>query len=402
MPVGTVRLLSETPGRGRPVLPGDRIRVELIGRYANGEVWGQGPYTFRAGTGSYPDLRAPLQVGAEITMQLVTTPDDTTNRLHPFPGGDIEREGYQVRRDRGPIIIEHRVRHVCRPMKVFFLQTGFGPIEMELGCWPIPRARPRRPDGPTEGAPPDRGILDPPPTARAPADPSRYEGLDGLYLAAREGRPEVVGRLLRQGRDAAAADSIGFRPIHYVGWAQRPMERFVPALEQAYLDVVDTFRVHGAALDASVGPGQALAPTLSANEYRGQTALGFAADECADRLVRHLLAAGAKPDARADGAAPALTAAARNGCPETVGLLLEAGATVDWDPQGGGTPLERLIAVSMFHQGHREVAKLLIRAGARTATARERLTERLANPGPGGFGFGNRPMAREILALLRP
>lgn len=212
-------------------------------------------------------------------------------------------------------------------------------------------------------------------------------------------RPQIVGWLLRRGRDLAAADSFGFLPIHYVGWAQRPVERFVPAFEQSYLDVADTLLSHGAAVDAPVPPGR---PASSTQEgHVGQTALGFAAGECADRLVRRLLDRGARPDAGPVVGTPAITRAARNGCPETVAMLLEKGATVDLDPLGGGTPLEQLISVSAFHQGHLACTKLLVEAGAKRSVAAERLSARLGDPGPGGFGFSNRPMARRILELLR-
>ncbi|HEX5075424.1 MAG TPA: hypothetical protein VFW03_19590 [Gemmatimonadaceae bacterium] len=76
-------------------------------------------------------------------------------------------------------------------------------------------------------------------------------------------------------------------------------------------------------------------------------------------------------------------------------------ARTDDQPRGGGTPLERLANVSAFHDGHYECARLLVKAGANTARARERLRERLADKGPGGFGFSNRPVARRILGLLR-
>src|SRR5262245_42939150 len=46
MPGGEVRLLEDRPGRGRAVLPGDRVRAEIVGRYASGEIWGRGPLTF--------------------------------------------------------------------------------------------------------------------------------------------------------------------------------------------------------------------------------------------------------------------------------------------------------------------------------------------------------------------
>jgi hypothetical protein len=39
-------------------------------------------------------------------------------------------------------------------------------------------------------------------------------------------------------------------------------------------------------------------------------------------------------------------------------------------------------------------------AGANTSLAREYLKDRLDDPGPGGFGFSHRPLARRILKLL--
>ena len=396
VPGGPVQLLEERPGPGRPVKPGDRIVVDFVGRYGDGTVWGEGPLTLVVGPGSYPGKRAPLRVGDVISMQYWNDPNDTTVRLVPFPGGDTENEAYQVRRDRGLILVEHRVRKVCRPLKIFFLQTGLGPIEAGLGCWPILRLAPRRLD-------PARvelgSILDPKPIPRPAADPTLYGGKDGLHRAVREGRPELVGWLLAHGRNLATADSSGFLPIHYAGSAQRELERFVPAFEPSYLDVVDTLLAHGAAIDAPVE--RALRPPgIGGREYEGQTAVGFAATECADRLVRHLLDRGARPDAFAKGGIPALTGAAGRGCPDTVELLLTAGATVDLDPQGGGTPLERLIAASAFHQGHLASARLLVRAGAKRDVAAKRLADRLRDPGQGGFGFSNRPMARRILKVL--
>ena len=122
---------------------------------------------------------------------------------------------------------------------------------------------------------------------------------------------------------------------------------------------------------------------------------------CADPLVARLLEQGADPNARNERGAVVLAEVARNGCPETLELLLAAGADVDADAMQGGTPLERLIAVSAFHRGHFDCARLLVLGGARTDAAAERLTSRLRDPGPGGFGFANRPEARRILELLR-
>ncbi len=397
VPGGPTQLLEERPGSGRPVKPRDRIVVDFVGRFGNGTVWGEGPLTLIVGPGTYPGKQEPLRVGDVITMQYRNDPNDTTVRLVPFPGGDTENEAYQVRRDRGPILVEHTIRTVCRPLKLFLLQTGLGPIETSIGCWPVIRLVPRRfgPDRVVLGT-----ALDPNPVPRPAADPARYGDEEGLHRAVREGRPDLVGWLLAHGRNVAAPDSFGFLPIHYAGWAQRPLERFVPAFEPSYLAVVDTLLRHGAAIDALVGPGRPPAESMQAQNFRGQTALGFAATECADRLVAHLLERGARPDALVTGGIPALTGAAGKGCPETVELLLTAGATVDLDPQGGGTPLERLIAASALHQGHLESARLLVRAGAKRGVAAKRLADRLRDPGQGGFGFSNRPMARRILKVL--
>ncbi len=410
-----VRVLEDIPGNGTPVVPGDRIRVELTGRYASGEVWGHGPFTLIAGDGTYPGARYPLRVGSVIRMQYAVYPNDTSSRLVPFQGGDWKNEAYQVRRDRGQILVEHKVLSVCRPMKLFVLQTGFGPIETDLGCWKIPRGSPPRVDPRVAelerriaaveagGRPDERGggIEEPPVVRRAPADTTRYLGPDGLHLAAREGRPEIVAWLIARGRDPRAIDEHGFEPIHWAGYANRLFEPFVPALEQSYLDVVDTLLAHGAAIDAPVGRGAPQAPTLPENEHEGGTALDFAAEGCADRLVGHLLERGADPNLHGAQADTPLIDGARNGCPEVVRMLLMHGARVEDQPRGGGTPLERIANVSSFHDGHYECARLLVQAGANAAGARERLRERLADSGPGGFGFSNRPVARRILGILR-
>jgi len=413
-PGGSVRVLEDLPGRGGPALPGDRIRVELTGRYASGEQWGHGPFTLIVGSDIYPGAVHPLRVGSVIRMQYVVNPNDTASRLFPFQGEDWENEAYQFRRDRGQILIEHRVLSVCRPMKLFVMRTGLGDIETDLGCWKIPRVAPppvdsrvaeleRRIAEVETGARTGEAnvVVDPPVVRRPPADTTQYRGPNGLHLAARHGRPEIVGWLISRGRDPRSVDDHGFEPIHYVAYAQRLSEGFVPAFEQSYVDVVDTLLSHDVAVDAPVRQGAPQAATLPENEHEGATALDFAAEGCADRLVARLLQRGADPNAHAVDADTPIIWAARNGCPETLRVLLARGARVEDQPRGGGTPLERLISVSAFHDGHLECARLLVRAGANTTVARERLKERLDDPGPGGFGFSNRPVARRILKLLR-
>src|SRR5262245_47518959 len=110
VPGGKVILVGEKPGRGRAVTAGDRIAVDFVGRYASGEVWGEGPLTLIAGPGSYPDAMAPLRTGAVLTMQYLIEPNDTTVRLVAFTGEDTENEAYQMRTDRGQVFIEHTIR----------------------------------------------------------------------------------------------------------------------------------------------------------------------------------------------------------------------------------------------------------------------------------------------------
>src|SRR5262245_14444380 len=80
VPGGKARVLAETQGHGHAVLNGDRVTVDLVGRYASGEVWARGPLTFVVGPGSYPGAENPLSIGSTIRMQYLTTPNDTTTR----------------------------------------------------------------------------------------------------------------------------------------------------------------------------------------------------------------------------------------------------------------------------------------------------------------------------------
>ncbi len=390
-PGGDIRVLEAQSGDGSLAQPGDRIVVDLVGRYGSGEVWGEGPLTIIAGALTYPGLNRMPREGDIIRMEYWTSPHEKLSRLVQFAGGDPD-EVYQVRHDRGPILVEHTVRKVCRPRKLFLVNTGYGPIEFGLGCWPrFRRGGGSYDDLSREDAAAAAWRFEPPSDVRPAPDSTRFLGPDALHLAVREARPGLVADLLGTGYNVGAADSLGFLPIHYVGWAQRPPERFVRALEEEYLAVLDTLLAYGAEVDATVREGR----------QQGQTALSFVVDGCADPFVARLLDAGADPNVE-DGTSSVLIArAARTGCPETLRLLLAAGAEVDADPLGSGTPLEHLGAVSAFHQGHLAVAELLVGAGARRDEAVSRLERRLEDRGPGPFGFYGRPMARRVLDVLR-
>src|SRR5262245_13229600 len=68
VPGGKVRLLEEKLGHGRFVVGGDRIRVDFVGRYASGEVWGRGPLTLVYGSGTYPGVHQAIRVGSMFRM----------------------------------------------------------------------------------------------------------------------------------------------------------------------------------------------------------------------------------------------------------------------------------------------------------------------------------------------
>jgi ankyrin repeat protein len=245
-------------------------------------------------------------------------------------------------------------------------------------------------------------LVEPPVAPRPPDDTAAILAApDALHRAARVGRPDLVGRLLRAGANPNARDRYGFAPLHWVGFAQRPSEPFVPALETDFVAVIDTLLAHGADVNARAVRGEAMGMTTSGDAFVGATALSLAAAECADLPVAHLVRAGARPDETEAGGRTALIGAAMHGCDEMVRALIGIGATIDAQPNGGGTPLERLVSVSAFHEGHFACAKLLVEAGARREVARDRLAARLKDPGQGGFGFSNRPMARRVLQLLR-
>jgi len=326
-------------------------------------------------------------------MQLAHPAHMPTSRLVPFQGGDPENEAFQFRNDRGPVTIEHTVRSVCRPMELYFGRTGFGRLSVQLGCWPVFRGGESEPNPLSQAG---TGV----PSATPGRAPDDYTGADALHSAARDGRVDVVGRLIAAGHSVSTVDSFGFQPIHYLGWAQRPSERFIPSLEQAYVEILDTLIAHGAAVDAQVGSGRARVPHRRQDEHVGQTTLGFAVPGCADLLVDRLLTHGADPDVLDPRHGAGLAAAAGNGCTETVRLLSSAGADVELDPFRGGTPLEHISGASAFHRGHLETARVLVEAGANTENAARRLRSRLADRGPGPFGFYNRPMARRILEIL--
>lgn len=406
------RVIEATAGRGSVVRAGDLITVDLVGTYGDGSEWGRGPFTYIYADDAYPGAAAPVRVGSVFKFEWIRETAERRGRQIDMPGVHTETQFYRIRRDRGPILLEHRVRKWCRPMKIFFLNTGFGPIEFSLGCWRYPRlgggsaaggmdprtAALERALGLAEEPPvpatPGEGLR-PAPDADAVAGAARGVLNDAVSLA----MPERVGELLRAGADPEARDSIGMTALLRAAFTQYPGTPFVPQDEVRFEAVVDTLLAHGA-LVASRAERGAKSPMFGPEDLViGATALDFAARFCADGIVTRLLAAGADPRASA-GPNSGFMGAVMEGCPEVVRAMLEAGAPVEMATDAGGSPLERLVAVSAYHEGHLAVAQALISAGARSVRAKERLRDRLRDKGTGGFGFSNRPLARRILALM--
>lgn len=407
-----MRLVEETPGRGSPIRPGDRVKVDLVGTYGDGREWANGPFSYIYHGGAYPGARSTPRVGARFKLEWLRDGGERTERRVPLVGLDGTREGYMVRRDRGAILIEHRIRSWCRPMKLFLLPTGFGPFEIGLGCWRYPRlaapsaGRVSRQQAYLDSMEylanmgvdpvPGGGLGSPPP----PPDPALVEAArhGDLHSAAVLARPERVSELLRAGADPEVRDSIGMTVLLRVAFTSYPGHPYVAAAQPRFLAVVDTLLAHGASVTALAEKG-ARSPMYGPEELViGNSSLDFAARFCDDGMVRRLIDAGGTVTT---GPGSGFVGAVIEGCPEVVSMLLEAGTPVAMPGLFGGTPIERLAAVGSFHEGHVEVARLLLAARADPSRAREHLKSRLDDPGPGGFGFTNRAVARRILALMR-
>ena len=186
------------------------------------------------------------------------------------------------------------------------------------------------------------------------ADPSarnRY-GVTPMNLAATNGSSPMIERLLDAGADANEVGTEGETIL-------------MTASRTGTVDAVRLLLDRGAVVDAR-------------EEWRGQTALMWAASEGHAGVVAELIAHGADPNAQSSirewerqrsaeprakwmplgGLAP-ITFASRDGCLDCLTPLVEAGANVNFTDQDGVTALVAAIA-----NGHYDVAGRLLDLGA--------------------------------------
>jgi len=180
---------------------------------------------------------------------------------------------------------------------------------------------------------------------------NRY-GVTPLYLACVNGNPAMIERLLKAGADANASVTEGETALMTVAHSGR-------------VDAARVLLAHGANVNAH-------------ENWRGQTALMWAAAEKHPAMVKTLLDAGAQVNDRSavqkwerqktaeprekwlpPGGLTPLLFAARQGCLECARILLDAGAEINTADPDGITPL-----LSSIINGHYDVAVLLTTKGA--------------------------------------
>lgn len=190
-------------------------------------------------------------------------------------------------------------------------------------------------------------------------------GTTPLMWAARYGNAVVVERLLRVGADAAAENAFGVTPMSEAALiGSEPVIRALlaagvdpdspsPEGETALMLVVRTGHIEAAEVLIDAG-----ADVNARERWAGQTALMWASAQLQPAMVKLLLAHGADVDARssvrewtrkvsseprpkelAQGGLTPLMFAARSGCIECAELLLGAGADINRSDPYGVTPL---------------------------------------------------------------
>ena len=192
-------------------------------------------------------------------------------------------------------------------------------------------------------------------------------GATPLHVAALWNARRAIIWLLKHGDETTDRDAYALSPLHY---ACR-----TPAALGAAQDLIAA----GANVSAESGAGETplfYAVRAGANDTalllldhhaaantpndNGETPLMVVPDFHRAGLVAALLKAGADPNAHAHwGGQTILTNAVSQGSPETVTLLLKAGADPDYTVDGDATALERAI-----HLGKKDMVILLLNAGA--------------------------------------
>ena len=136
--------------------------------------------------------------------------------------------------------------------------------------------------------------------AHADAKAANRYGVTPLWVACTNGNASIIERLIKAGADPNAANPEGETPL-------------MTASRTGRVEAVRMLLVNGAKIDAK-------------EEWRGQTALMWAAAENHGGVVKTLVEAGADVSTRTSSGFDALLFAVRAGSAEAVAALLEAGA----------------------------------------------------------------------------
>ena len=186
-----------------------------------------------------------------------------------------------------------------------------------------------------------------------------YEGQTPLHLAATYGTPsianhrkEIVELLIAEGADVNTKDEDGETPLHL-------------AALRGHKEIVELLIAAGADVNATSTPEE----TENKFPQPSITPLDHAKGEIADLLRKH----GAKTGAWLL-AAESIHYAAGSGNIEAVKQHLAAGTDVNAKNQFGETPLHLA-----FLLGHKEIAKLLIAAGANEKETRDDILKNRRN-----------------------
>jgi uncharacterized protein len=202
--------------------------------------------------------------------------------------------------------------------------------------------------------------------ARTDVNLSDVEGATALHWAAERNDLAVAEILLKAGAIVAPANRHGVTPLFLAAAnaSTDVLERLLDAGARA-----DTTSVDGeTALMAAARTGSVRAVTVllergaapnAREQWRGQTALMWAAAQKHAPIVRLLIAHGAEVDVRTTSGFSALLFAARSGDAASVGALVEAGADVNQTMKDGTSVL--VVAIT---NAHYELAAWLLSKGA--------------------------------------
>ena len=222
------------------------------------------------------------------------------------------------------------------------------------------------------------------------ADPNVAEadGTTALHWAVHNDDPELAGQLVAAGAAVTAANRYGVTPLHLA--AVNGSAHMIKLLLDSGAQADETGTEGETVLMTAARTGNVEAATMllehgaevDAREgWHGQTALMWAAAQGHPEMLATLIGAGADVNAVSNvvewerqrteeprakwlppGGMTPLLFAAREGCVECIGVLIDRGADVNMTTPDGISPV-----VSALINGHFDVAAALVEAGANPA-----------------------------------